>query len=227
MANKTSVVMVVTSSAQIDASHPTGLWLEEFAVPYLEFRAAGFSVTAASVKGGKAPVDPRSNPTPQQARVWADAIQALERTEALTGFDASTYDAVFLPGGHGTMFDLPENAALQKLLNEFAQSNKVIAAVCHGPAGFVGAKGADGKPLVAGKTMTGFSNSEERAAQMDGLMPFLLETKLRDLGANVVVKPDWTDHVQRDGNLITGQNPQSSRSAALAVIEAVRARRRA
>ena len=119
------------------------------------------------------------------------------------------------------MFDLPESAELQKLLSTFAEANKVIAAVCHGPAGFVDAKLADGTPLVAGKTITGFTNEEERAVELDQLMPFLLETRLRELGGQFVVKPNWSDHIEQDGNLITGQNPQSSKSAAQAVVSAL------
>jgi len=215
------ILIVVTSCANIDAAHPTGLWLEEFAVPYREFRDRGFGIAVASIRGGAVPVDPRSQPSVQNAAAWAEAIGLLQRTMPVAAVDAADFDAVFLPGGHGTMFDLPQDAALQNLLGAFAHAGKVIAAVCHGPAGLVGAKAADGKPLVAGKRVAGFTNEEERAAGLDGLMPFLLETRLRELGADFVVRPNWSDHVECDGNLITGQNPQSSGSVARAVIAAL------
>ena len=130
-------------------------------------------------------------------------------------------DALFLPGGHGTMFDLPGSVPLKKLLETLNAQGRVIAAVCHGPAGLVGAKRADGQPLVAGKRLTAFTNSEERAVELDGLMPFLLESRLRELGADFAPALNWTDHVEIDGNLITGQNPQSSSSVAQAVIRAL------
>jgi putative intracellular protease/amidase len=129
------------------------------------------------------------------------------------------FDAVFLPGGHGTMFDLPENVTLQQVLADMASADKVIGAVCHGPAGFVGVRLTDGTPLVAGRTITAFTNSEERAVELDQVMPFLLETRLRELGGRFVVGPNWADHVERDGRLITGQNPQSSGSVAQAIID--------
>lgn len=215
------ILMVVTGHDRIDADHATGLWFEEFAVPYREFKSSGFDVTVASPRGGAAPIDPRSEPKPEAASAWVEASQALRDTAPLVSCDAADFDAIFLPGGHGTMFDLPANEALQRLLSAFAAADKVIAAVCHGPAGLVGAKRSDGSPLVADKTITAFTNEEERAAGLDGRMPFLLETKLRELGARVVARPNWSDHVEQDGRLITGQNPQSSGAAARAVIEAL------
>jgi putative intracellular protease/amidase len=220
MSQPKRVLIVVTSCNRIDDTHPTGLWLEEFAIPYLEFQASGFEITVASPKGGEAPLDPRSTQT-EEAKNWTQAEDRLKQTQTLDTLNASDFDAIFLPGGHGTMFDLPDNSKLQNLLREFAETDKVIAAVCHGPAGLVGAKLTEGKPLVAGKTITAFTNEEEQAVELDQLMPFLLETKLRELGANVVVKPNWSEHIQQDGKLITGQNPQSSSLAAQAVISAL------
>ena len=219
MSNKT-VLMVVTSADKIDDTLQTGLWLSEFAEPYTEFVASGYSVTVASIKGGSAPIDPRSLDDENQKQ-WADAIALLKNTVPITNVQADGFDAVFLPGGHGTMFDLPSNTTLQTLIRQFAEAGKVVAAVCHGPAGLVGVTMTNGQPLVKGKRVTGFTNEEERAVKLDDKVPFLLEDRLRELGADFIAKPLWSDHVERDGNLITGQNPQSGISTAKAVIEAL------
>lgn len=217
-AKEKQILMVVTSSGQISAGNPTGLWLEEFAVPYLKFRKEGFKVTVASSKGGQAPVDPRSLKDGAKVLDWAAAAVELKNTLVLKEVSALSYDAIFLPGGHGTMFDFPNDLDLKRLLNHFAQEGKVIAAVCHGPSGLVGAKKADGTPLVAGKTITAFTNEEERAAELDKEMPFPLESKLREEGAKFVVGEKWAVHVEVDGKLVTGQNPASSSAAAEAVV---------
>ena len=190
---------------------------------YQAFKDQGVGVVLASIKGGRAPIDPRSKPDPVQAESWATVLSALENTVAIHTQSSALFDGIFLPGGHGTMFDMPDNPDLQKLLREFAETGKVIAAVCHGPAGLVGATLADGKPLVSGRTVTAFTNDEERAAELDQAMPFLLETKLRELGANFISQAMWSDHVEEDGNMITGQNPQSSASIAKAVIKKINA----
>ncbi len=139
--------------------------------------------------------------------------------------DAQDYDAVFIPGGHGTMFDLANFQPLKTLLSEFDAQGKLIAAVCHGPAAFVDAiRTAEAEMLVSGRRITCFTDSEERAVKLDGLMPFLLASKLREQGANVVEGADWSDHIEIDGHWITGQNPQSSGSTAKAVVESLKAR---
>lgn len=216
-----AILMIVTSVSEISPGERTGLWLEEFAVPYVEFSKHGFKMTVASIKGGSTPVDPRSKPDPEQSRVWHDAIAALEHTVPVASVDPSAFDAVFVPGGHGTMYDLPHHPDTGSLLARFAADGKVIAAMCHGPAIFVGVTLGNGSPLVAGKTLTSFTDQEEAAAGFADKMPFLLETRLRKLGASFVVQPNWSDHVEVDGFLITGQNPQSSRSTALAVMHAL------
>lgn len=223
MATSRRILIVVTSHDHIDATHPTGLWFEEFAIPYQEFLSQGFEVLIASPRGGDVPVDPRSEPKPEEAGQTAQARSVLRQTQSLSEVGATDFAAIFLPGGHGTMFDLPENTDLQRLLGEFVSQDKVIAAVCHGPAGLVGARLANGTPLVAGKTITAFTDDEERAVSLDQSMPFLLESRLRELGGHFVGQPNWSDHVERDGKLITGQNPQSSSSLARAVIEALQA----
>lgn len=217
------ILMIVTGHSRIDEDHPTGLWLEEYSIPLQAFRAAGFEVVTATPHGGKAPLDPRSL---EGVKPDDDAIAALSNTlMLLEAGDAGDYDAVFLPGGHGTMFDLADFAPVKTLLSEFDAQGKVVAAVCHGPAAFVDAiRAGEAETLVAGRRITCFTDSEERAVKLDALMPFLLATKLRQQGAIVVEGADWADHVEIDGNWITGQNPQSSGSTAHAVVAALKAR---
>jgi putative intracellular protease/amidase len=212
------ILMVVTNHAVIDEEHRTGIWLEEFAIPYQVFKENGFEVTVASPKGGAAPVDPRS-----LNDEWKDEKALLDDTVKLADVQTDTYDALFFPGGHGTMFDFPNDRSVQDAIRRFDDQQKVIAAVCHGPAALVGATRSDGTPLVAGKTVTSFTDEEERATKLDAYMPFLLESKLRELGAKFVAKEKWSDHVEVDGHLVTGQNPQSSRSIALKVVELLNA----
>lgn len=219
MATKKSVLMVVTSHGAIDAGHATGLWFEEFAAPYALFRAQDYAITVASPRGGDAPIDPRSLEHYEATPDNEAARAALKGTRALdASLEAMGFDAVFFPGGHGTMFDLPDNREVQRLVSEFAQADKVLASVCHGPACLVGARLRDGTALVKGRQLTAFTDSEERAVELDRRMPFLLETRLRELGARFVPADNWQDHVVVDGKLVTGQNPQSSASAARAVI---------
>lgn len=216
-----SILIIVTSVSEIPSGDPTGLWLEEFAAPYMEFKKNGYRIRVASIEGGKAPIDPRSNATSEQKEVWEEAIQALDNTVSVSSVDPAEFDAVFIPGGHGTMFDFPSSGELHKILRGFAKHDKVIAAMCHGPASLVGVALEDGTPLVSGRTVTSFTNEEESAAGFTEKMPFLLESRLRELGAIFVEQPNWSDHVQVDGKLITGQNPQSSKSIARAVINAL------
>ncbi len=214
------VLMIVTSHGRIDESHPTGVWLEEFAIPYAMFRQAGYEITVASPKGGAAPVDPRSLENIGETAADEEARAALEETRKLDAtFHSEDFDALFFPGGHGTMFDLPDNPEVQRLVVEFIEAGKVVAAVCHGPACLVGALLPDETPLVRGRRLTAFTDAEERAVELDQKMPFLLEDRLRALGARFVPAENWQDNVVVDGNLVTGQNPQSSASAARAVIE--------
>jgi len=221
MARLKRILMVVTSYSHLDANHPTGVWFEEFAIPYQEFRANGFEVTVASPQGGAAPIDPRSEPGPEQAREATQAREALQHTIRLDSINPNDFDAIFIPGGHGPLFDFPGNIPLQNTLRSYMEQGKMIAAVCHGPAAFDGVLLSDGMPLVAGKTMTAFTNHEESDVKLDKLVPFLVETRLRELGANFVERPDWSDHIERDGNLITAQNHQSSHSAARMLVEAL------
>ncbi|QPC45656.1 type 1 glutamine amidotransferase domain-containing protein [Mangrovibacillus cuniculi] len=212
------ILMVVTTADKMNEGHETGLWLSEFGEAYVEFDKLGYEITVASPKGGKAPVDDRSleGGVPQEILDTAKYLENTIKLDQIT--DASKFDAIFMPGGHGTMFDLPDNTKLHELTRELYEADKVVAAVCHGPAGLVGVTLSNGKPLVEGKTVTAFTDEEERETTLDRFMPFLLETRLRELGANVVVKENWANHVQVDGKLVTGQNPQSTEAVAKEVV---------
>jgi putative intracellular protease/amidase len=220
MQSSQKILMVVTNWDHFDKSHKTGLWMEEFVVPYLNFRAAGYAVTVASPLGGVAPIDPNSIPEKVPSE-WSAAVKALQSTLKLSQVDYTQYAAVVLPGGHGPLFDISSDPVLANILRYFDSTNHIIAAVCHGTAGLISATTAEGKPLIAGRRMTGFTNEEERIAALDKLVPFALESKLRELGADFVSTNPWGDYVVVDGNLITGQNPQSSDSFSKAILEAL------
>ncbi len=213
-----AILIVVTSHDRIDDTHKTGLWFEEFAVPYQLFRAQGYKITVASPKGGPTPLDPHNIPQDIDSAETRAALQALDNTAPLASIDTAHFDAVFFPGGHGAMYDLPDNADVISMLRQYTEQDKVIAAVCHGPAALVGTILNNGTPMVAGRNVTMFTNEEEHAVELASLMPFMLESKLRELGANTVAGAPWQDHCMVDGKLVTGQNPQSSNSVANSVI---------
>lgn len=212
------ILMVTTSYGRIDEAHPTGLWFEEFSVPFERFTAEGYLVTAASIKGGAVPIDPRSEPKDELSLSVAGPREVLKHTQRLIELDVSEYDAVFFPGGHGAMFDLPRSHEVSELIERFMLEGRVVAAVCHGPAALVSAKNGRGEALVKGRRVAAFTDAEEREVQLDRLMPFLLESRLRELGAQVETAPNWQVKVVVDGRLVTGQNPQSSLATAEAVI---------
>ncbi|PTX49620.1 putative intracellular protease/amidase [Melghirimyces profundicolus] len=214
------VLFIMTNHDQVDPEHPTGVWLEEFAVPYEEFKAKGYEIKVTSPKGGEVPIDPHSE-TDETRGKWKDAREAMQDTAKLSEEDGEGFDAVFLPGGHGTMFDFPNDPVVQKVLNRFAEERRVIGSVCHGPSGLVNVHLDNGTPLVAGRKVTAFTNEEEDDTGLKEQMPFLLESKLREQGAKFMKGDKWADFTVRDEYLITGQNPQSSRSAAKKVIEAL------
>ncbi len=213
------VLMVVTNHTTITDDHKTGLWLEEFAVPYLVFKEKGYEVKVTSISGGEVALDPNS--IDEKSPDWAEAEEVLKDTAKLSKEDAEGFDAIFLPGGHGTMFDFPDNETLLYVLQQFAEQGNIIGSVCHGPAGLVNVTYKDGTPLVQGKRVSAFTDAEEKEMQLDQHMPFLLETKLREKGAVFEAAKNWTDHSVRDGNLVTGQNPQSSKSTAEKVVDAL------
>lgn len=213
-----NVLIVVTNHSEIHEGKRTGIWLTEFAEAYLAFAEKGYEITVASPLGGQGPVDPGSI-EPNTPQRMLDTQKYLAHTVNLDEASVDDFDAIFLPGGHGTMYDLPEHRKLQQLLREFYEAGKIVAAVCHGPAGLVGATLSNGEPLVAGKRVSAFTDREEAATTLAPHLPFLLESKLRDLGAIFVAAPNWTAHYEVDGNLITGQNPQSTLVVTKAVID--------
>lgn len=228
------VLIIATSHGTMGASsEATGVWLEELTTPYYTFVDAGAEVTIASIGGGMIPIDPRSIRAKGEneasvERYLADPMlqTSVRSTPPFVAAMADGYDAVFLPGGHGTMWDYPTSPEVAKVVVNFLTQGKAVAAVCHGPAGLVSARLADGTSIVAGRRVAGFTNSEERAAGLDAVVPFLLETRLRELGAVYLNGPDFAPFVVRDANLITGQNPASAREAARLTLEAVSETRR-
>ncbi|MDR7071356.1 type 1 glutamine amidotransferase domain-containing protein [Fictibacillus barbaricus] len=214
----TKRILIVVTNHQNIGTNKTGLWLEEYAVPFNEFRQSGYDITVKSIQGGKIPLDPNSIEGVDQEE-YKEALSILEDTAKLSSEDAVSYDAIFLPGGHGTVFDFPKSEELKEVVSQMAQTNKVIGSVCHGPAGLTTATLKDGTPIVKGKTVTAFTDEEEEEMQLTKEVPFLLETKLRELGAEFQRAGKWEDFAVTDGNLVTGQNPQSSRSVAIRMIE--------
>ncbi|MEM8836843.1 MAG: type 1 glutamine amidotransferase domain-containing protein [Pseudomonadota bacterium] len=220
------ILVVLTSHDRLgNTGEKTGFWLEEFASPYYAFRDAGAEITLASIKGGQPPIDPKSALAEWQSddtrRFENDdeAKHALSQTIPIADLDAGSFDAIFFPGGHGPMWDYPENEDLAHLIEAFDEEDKPIGSVCHGPVALVDAKKSDGTPLVAGIRVTAFTNGEEEAVGLTSVVPFLLEDRLRELGAIIENADDFTVHVVTDGNLITGQNPQSSAAGARAVLD--------
>lgn len=215
------ILFILTSHDQMANGEATGVWLEEYAVPWNRLRDAGHEVTVASVAGGNVPIDPNSAPNEEQKQDWRDAIARLSDTPSIGEVDSIEFDAVYMPGGHGTMFDMPDNTHLHDLLNRFDEEGKVIASVCHAPAVFVGMDRFDGTPFIKGRKVACFTDSEERAVDGVEKIPFLLESRLRELGADHSAAGDWKSHVVRDDRLITGQNPQSSAAVADELIAAL------
>lgn len=215
------VLMILTSHDKLgDTGKKTGFWLEEFAAPYYVLLDAGAEVTLASPAGGQPPLDPQSDVPDAQTEATKrfkqdDAAQkALGGTTKLAEVDADAFDAVFFPGGHGPVWDLAENADSRRIIETFMAAGRPLAAVCHAPAIFKHTKGADGKSLVSGRRVTGFTNSEEAGVGLTKVVPFLVEEMLKANGGLYEQGADWASYVVVDGRLVTGQNPASSEAAA-------------
>lgn len=222
------ILIVLTSHDRLgDTGKQTGFHYEELTTPYKHFVEAGYTVRLASIKGGKPPHDPGSlkndsDENPASVRWFLnnkETKEALEHTKPIKDLKADAYDAIYLPGGHGTMWDLPQNDDLSSLVSIFYQTNKPVAAVCHGIAGLLGAKDKAGQPIVKGKQVNCFTNEEEKEVELDEKVPFLLETAVRKLGATFTSSEKFQEHVAKDGNLITGQNPASAKGVAQAVLD--------
>ncbi|AWY43971.1 type 1 glutamine amidotransferase domain-containing protein [Pseudomonas putida] len=219
------ILMVLTSHDQLgNTGKKTGFWLEEFAAPYFAFKDAGVQLTLASPKGGQPPLDPKSDEpdfqTEATERYRKDpaAQAALASTVLLSSVNAGDYNAVFYPGGHGPLWDLAEDKHSIALIEAFYNAGKPVATVCHAPGVLRHAKDANGQPLVKGKKVTGFTNSEEDAVQLTNVVPFLVEDELKAKGGIFSKGPDWASYVLTDGLLITGQNPASSQAGAEALL---------
>ncbi len=219
------ILMVLTSHDQLgDTGKKTGFWLEEFAAPYYVFKDAGAQISLASPAGGMPPLDPKSDADDAQteatARFKADtaAQAALSSTTPLSEIQVADYDAVFYPGGHGPLWDLAEDPHSIALIEAAYAAHQPVGAVCHAPAVLRHVKGADGQPLVHGKNVTGFTNTEEDAVGLTDIVPFLVEDMLKANGGIYHKAADWASFVQVDGHLVTGQNPASSEAAAHALM---------
>jgi putative intracellular protease/amidase len=223
------ILIVLTSHDQLgDTGTKTGFWLEELAAPYYVLKEAGAAITLASPKGGQPPLDPKSdlpeNQTELTKRFHTDtAAQAeLANTKKLADVSADDFDAVFYPGGHGPMWDMPDNATSIALLEAFVKADKPVGAVCHAPVALVNVRGKDGEYLVKGKRVTGFANDEEEAVSLTAVVPFLLEDRLRERGGIYSKAAKWAPYVQVDGQLVTGQNPASSGPGAAELLKLLR-----
>lgn len=224
------ILIILTSHDRIgDSDRQTGIWFEELTTPYYVFLDAGAEVDIASIAGGKVPIDPHSIEGTGKHPASVDrflidtaAMAKIERSTAIGAVSADGYDAVFLPGGHGTMWDMAGNTTLAALLSDAWAKGKVVAAVCHGPAGLLRVKDPAGKPLLAGRVVSAFTNEEEEMAGLTRDVPFLLETSIREMGAHYESGPAFQPFARRDGKLVTGQNPQSSAQVARLILAAAR-----
>ncbi|MCT7555128.1 type 1 glutamine amidotransferase domain-containing protein [Aliarcobacter butzleri] len=214
-----SILIIVTTFSNISENQKTGVWFEEYAIPYQTFKEKNYNITVATIDGKDIPIDPNSMPKDQTK--WKTELNSLKNSVKLSQVDLSKYDAVYIPGGHGAIYDLPKSKEVKEAIEYFANKNKVVASVCHGPASFININLSDGTPFVKGKTLTSFTNKEEKEANLiaENELPFYLETELSKKGAIFIQKPNWSDHIEVSENLITGQNPKSSKSVALAIVD--------
>ncbi len=215
------ILIVLTSHSELgNTGQKTGFWIEEFAAPYYALADAGAVLIIASPKGGQPPIDPKSEApdaqTPATKRFNEDSElkEKLSKTVKLSEVNQFDFDAVFYPGGHGPLWDLANDAHSIALIEDFYENQKPIAFVCHAPAALIKVKALNGEPLVKGKEITGFSNTEEEGVKLTDVVPFLLEDEIKKLGGKYSKGEDWDSYTQQDGLLITGQNPASSEAAA-------------
>jgi len=223
---KPKVLFVMTSHAQLGRTGlKTGVWFEEVTTPYYLFLQAGYDVTLSSVKGGEVPIDPASVSTDwdtkdnQKFRQDPAAMAAFKQSIDIDFVKAKDYDQIYFPGGHGPMWDFVGNVHIQRLLKHFLDNDKPVGSLCHGVAALINLAELNGKNYLKGKKLTAFANSEEKAMNTDEVMPFLLETRLRELEAKYSQGQDFASHVVTDGKLVTGQNPASSFALAKAMLE--------
>jgi putative intracellular protease/amidase len=226
------ILMILTSHSKLgNTGEKTGFWIEEFASPYYVLADGGAEITIASPKGGQPPVDPKSElkdaQTPSTERFYKDfeVIDKVAHSLKLSDIKEADYDTVFYPGGHGPLWDLATDKNSIQLIEAFYNHQKPIAFVCHAPAALVNVKAKNGEPLVKGKQLTGFSNTEEEAVKLTKVVPFLLEDELTKHGAHYSKGEDWASYVKQDGLLITGQNPGSSEAVAELILESLKGKK--
>ena len=226
------VLIVLTSHSDLgNTGEKTGFWIDEFAAPYYVLSDGGVELTITSPKGGQPPVDPKSELSDAQTsatkRFYIDyeLIDKVAHTFMLKDINEMDYDAVLYPGGHGPLWDLATNEVSVSLIENFYKHNKPITFVCHAPAALVNAKAPNGEPLIKGKEVTGFSNTEEEAVKLSEVVPFLLEDEMKKLGGYYSKGDDWSSYVKKDGLLITGQNPASAEAAARMLLDELLRRR--
>jgi putative intracellular protease/amidase len=222
------VLMVLTSHSELgNTGQKTGFWIEEFAAPYYVLADAGVAITIASPKGGQPPIDPKSEapeaqtPATQRFNNDKELKYKLAHSIKLSTVEQIDFDAVFYPGGHGPLWDLANDETSIALIENFYKHNKPVAFVCHAPGALIKVKAPNGDPLVKGKNVTGFSDTEEAAVKLTDVVPFLLEDEIKKLGGNYSKGPDWGSFVLKDGLLITGQNPASSAEAARLLLKTI------
>ncbi|NTJ43858.1 type 1 glutamine amidotransferase domain-containing protein [Agrobacterium larrymoorei] len=225
-----NILMVLTSHDELgNTGKKTGFWLEEFAAPYYAFLEAGAKITVASPKGGQPPLDPKSDEPESQTEETtrfksdADAQSVLANTVALSTVSIDDFDGVFYPGGHGPLWDLAEDKVSISLIERMYAAGKPVAFVCHAPGVLRHVKAPNGTPLVQGKKVTGFTNTEEDAVQLTDIVPFLVEDMLKENGGIYSKIGDWQSYTVKDGLLITGQNPGSSVATAASLVETLKA----
>ncbi len=220
MKGMTRALIALTSHSELGRTgRSTGYYVGEAAEPWEVFRAAGYDVDLASVAGGEPPVDGRDENDTTQNDFLATA--GVTDTPKAADVDPERYDVILFAGGHGTMWDFPDDPDLARIARSVHERGGVVAAVCHGPSALVNLTLSDGSRLIAGKRVAGFTNSEEAAVGLTDEVPFLLADKLTEAGAQHVPAPDFTEHVVVDGRLVTGQNPQSARAVADAVVKLI------
>lgn len=215
------VLFVLTSTSQYPDGTETGLWLEEAGEPYDILKNEGIDVDIASIKGGKVNLDPNST-SDELLNKYTSFTSHLNTTPSIEEINVDEYDAIYLPGGHGTVFDFANNEKLANILVHFRDHDKIISSVCHGPSAFVGVKTSNGKYLVDGIRLTAFTDSEEKAMGLEEKVPFLTQSKLEEQGADFVTSNDFTFHLEEDRKFITGQNPQSSEVIGKALVNALK-----
>jgi len=224
-APRARVLIVLTNTAKVPGTdRPTGVWASEYTDPWRVFSAAGFELHVASPRGGIGPIDPRSG-SAESVKAYPEAWAAMQATRPLADVKPADYVAVFLSGGHGTMWDFPDDPNLRRIVEQLLARDAPVGAVCHGPAGLLSARRADGTPWVAGRRVNAFTNQEEAAAGMSRVVPFLLEDRLRALGGRFEAAGVFQTHVAVDGALVTGQNPASSTAVATAMLELMKKQR--